>query len=162
MIVDFTMDSSTDEVDIKDVHKVLLDSIGLYMTELISIDSYGAVNTDDPRADGVCIVKFVDCPHIFEADAVVNDEFIVAGSLVCSTHYISPAQEKSRWYLGPECSILKMLVKINNILVPELNVKIPTKRSQLGYSVKTLLDGGMKQRRPFYLSDEYYDAIMEQ
>eukprot|EP00957_Ditylum_brightwellii_P101169 7709815-Ditylum_brightwellii.AAC.1 len=104
MIMDFTIDSSTDDVEIEDVHKVLLDSIGFHMAELIKIGSYGAVNTDDPKADGFYIVKFVEFPHTLQSD-VVNDKVIVAGSLVCSAHYMSPVQEKSRLYLEPESGI---------------------------------------------------------
>eukprot|EP00957_Ditylum_brightwellii_P024327 1835200-Ditylum_brightwellii.AAC.1 len=51
IIIYFALDISTDEADIEDVYKVLLNSIGLHMTELIKIDLYGAVNTDDPKGD---------------------------------------------------------------------------------------------------------------
>eukprot|EP00957_Ditylum_brightwellii_P101373 7726117-Ditylum_brightwellii.AAC.1 len=65
--MDFTMDSLTDEENTEDVHKVFFDSIGLYMTELIENGSYGAVNADDPKADGFYIVKFVEHPHTLHA-----------------------------------------------------------------------------------------------
>eukprot|EP00957_Ditylum_brightwellii_P127729 9740765-Ditylum_brightwellii.AAC.1 len=100
--MDCTMDSLTDEADIEDVHKVLLDSIGLQMADLIKIGLYGAFNTNDPKANGFYIVKFVEHPHTLQSDVVKNDKVIVAGSLVCSTHYMSSAQEKSRWYLASE------------------------------------------------------------
>eukprot|EP00957_Ditylum_brightwellii_P113657 8665253-Ditylum_brightwellii.AAC.1 len=79
--MDFTMDSSTNETAIQDVHKVLWDSIGLHMAELMKNGSYGAFNTDDPKADGLYIVKFVEHPHTFQSDVVVNNEAIGAGSL---------------------------------------------------------------------------------
>eukprot|EP00957_Ditylum_brightwellii_P119766 9137754-Ditylum_brightwellii.AAC.1 len=83
------------------------------MAELIKIGSYGAVNTNDPKADEFYIVKFVEYSHTLQSDVVINDEAIMAGSLICSAHYMNPAQEKSRLYLAPKSGILKTLVKMN-------------------------------------------------
>eukprot|EP00957_Ditylum_brightwellii_P196062 14938081-Ditylum_brightwellii.AAC.1 len=89
-----TMDSSTDEAAIENIHKVLLDSIGLHITKLIKFGSYGAVHTDDLKADCLYIVKFIKLSCTLQYDVVVNDKAIVAGSLACSAHYTSPAQKK--------------------------------------------------------------------
>eukprot|EP00957_Ditylum_brightwellii_P168988 12862648-Ditylum_brightwellii.AAC.1 len=51
---------------------------------------------------------------------------------------------------------------MNHVLIPGFNINIVTNRSQLGYSVKTLSNEDTKERRPIYLSDHDYDAIMEQ
>eukprot|EP00957_Ditylum_brightwellii_P013695 1032395-Ditylum_brightwellii.AAC.1 len=74
------MDSSTDEAVMEEIHKVLLDLIDLHITMLIKIGVHGAVNTDEPGADGFYIVQFIGCPHTLQADVVVNDEVIAVGS----------------------------------------------------------------------------------
>eukprot|EP00957_Ditylum_brightwellii_P112893 8608077-Ditylum_brightwellii.AAC.1 len=90
--MDFTRDSETDEESFEEVHKILVQSIGNNMAELIEIDYYGAVNTSDSRADGSYVVKFVESPHTLQEEVEVNDTVIETGSLVCAAHYMSPAQ----------------------------------------------------------------------
>ena len=108
------------------------------MAGLVKKNNYGAINTDDARADGFYIVQFVESPHTLQYDVEVNDEIIKAESLVCAAHYMSPTQEKSRLYLGPEEGDLRTLVKMNNVLVPKLNVSVVTDRSQLTYTITGL------------------------
>ena len=64
--------------------------------------------------------------------------------------------------MGPESGVLRTLVKINNALVPKLNVKTVTNRSHLAKSVKTLLNNDVKKRKPFLLCDDDYEVIMEE
>ena len=75
---------------------------------------------------------------------------------------MSPARGKSKWYLGPEKGVLRTLIKMTNVLVPKLNVSVVTNRAQLGYSMKTLSEHDIKTRKPFKLTDDDYDAIMEE
>eukprot|EP00957_Ditylum_brightwellii_P058779 4456310-Ditylum_brightwellii.AAC.1 len=63
------------------------------MAELVEINCYGAVNTNDSRADGFYVVKFVENPHTLQEEVEVNDETTESGSLVCAAHYLSPAQK---------------------------------------------------------------------
>eukprot|EP00957_Ditylum_brightwellii_P212011 15366854-Ditylum_brightwellii.AAC.1 len=67
----------------------------------------------------------------------------------------------AKWYLGPESGALRTLAKMNNMLVPKVNVTIVSNTSQLGYSLKTILEDDMKKRKAFQLSDDGYEAIME-
>eukprot|EP00957_Ditylum_brightwellii_P013225 998205-Ditylum_brightwellii.AAC.1 len=90
------------------------------MTKLFEINCYGAINTNDSRADGSYVVKFVEIPHTLQEEFEVNDKLIESGSLVCAAYYMSPAQNNSRRYLGPESGVLRALVKMNNVLVPKL------------------------------------------
>eukprot|EP00957_Ditylum_brightwellii_P199192 15184638-Ditylum_brightwellii.AAC.1 len=78
--------------------------------------------------------KFVERPCTLQ-DVEVNDEIIDSGTLVCATHYMSPVQ--------------KVLDAVNNKL-------------QLGYSLKTLSNDEVKQRKPFLLCGDDYEAIMEE
>ena len=162
IIMDFSRDSDIDDDCFDEIHKILLDSIGTNMAELVEINSYGAININDSKADGFYIVKFVENPHTLQESVVVNSETIEAGSLVCSAHYMSPARGKSKWYLGPEKGVLRTLIKMTNVLVPKLNVSVVTSRAQLGYSMKTLSEHDIKTRKPFKLTDDDYDAIMEE
>eukprot|EP00957_Ditylum_brightwellii_P140177 10681133-Ditylum_brightwellii.AAC.1 len=132
------------------------------MAELVEIDCYGAVNMNDSRADGFYVATFVEIPHMSQEHVEVNDKIIEAGSLLCAAHYMSPSQNNSRWYLGPESGVLRALIKMNNVLVLKLNVKIVSSRSQLGNLVKTLLNDDVKQRKPSLLCDDDYEAIMEE
>ena len=49
--MDFTRDSETDEECFEEIHKILVQSIGNNMAELVEINCYGAVNTNDSRPD---------------------------------------------------------------------------------------------------------------
>ena len=149
-IMDFTRDSETDEECFEEIHKILVQSIGNNMTELVEINWYGVVDTNDSRADGFYVVKFVESPHMLQEEVEVNDEIIESGSLACAAHYMSPALKKSRWYLGPESGVLRTLVKMNNVLVPTLNVKIVTNRSHLSKSVKTLLNNEVEKKENLF------------
>eukprot|EP00957_Ditylum_brightwellii_P198193 15101570-Ditylum_brightwellii.AAC.1 len=100
--MDFTSDSETDKECFEETHKVLVQSIDNNMAELVEINCYGAVKTNDSRADGFYVVKFVGSPHTLQEQVEVNDNIIESGSLVCASHYMSPTQKDSRWYLGPE------------------------------------------------------------
>eukprot|EP00957_Ditylum_brightwellii_P144704 11023798-Ditylum_brightwellii.AAC.1 len=90
--MDFTKDSETEEEYFEEIHNILVQSIGNNMAELVEITCYGAVNTNDARADGFYVVKFVESPHILQEEVKVNDKIIEFGFLVCAAHYMSPAQ----------------------------------------------------------------------
>eukprot|EP00957_Ditylum_brightwellii_P102445 7808996-Ditylum_brightwellii.AAC.1 len=61
------------------------------MAKLVEIDCYGAVDTNDLRADGFYPVKSVESPHTLQEDVEVNDEIMDFGSLMCAAHYMSCA-----------------------------------------------------------------------
>eukprot|EP00957_Ditylum_brightwellii_P177637 13530423-Ditylum_brightwellii.AAC.1 len=71
------------------------------MAELVEINCYGALNTNDSRAGGFHVVKFVESPHTLQEEVEVNDQIMESGSLVCAAHYMSPAQNilGSTWVL---------------------------------------------------------------
>eukprot|EP00957_Ditylum_brightwellii_P072502 5509762-Ditylum_brightwellii.AAC.1 len=104
------------------------------MDELVEINRYRAVNTNDSRSDGFYVVMFVESPHTLQEEVEVNNKIIEPGSFVCAAYYMSPAHTKSRWYLVPESGVLRTLVKVNNVLVPKLSVTIVTNRPQLAQS----------------------------
>jgi hypothetical protein len=53
IIMDFTRDNEADKECFEEIHKILVQSIGNNMAELVEINFYGAVNTNDSRADEV-------------------------------------------------------------------------------------------------------------
>eukprot|EP00957_Ditylum_brightwellii_P037901 2866209-Ditylum_brightwellii.AAC.1 len=63
------------------------------MAEPVEINCYGAVNTNDSRADGFYAVKFVENLHVLQEEVEVKDKIIESGSPVCAAHYMSPAQK---------------------------------------------------------------------
>ena len=91
--MDFTKDSETEEECLEEIHKVLVQSIGNNMAEFVEINYYGAVSTNDSRADGFYVVKFVESPHTLQEEVEMNAKIIESGSLVCAAYYISPAQK---------------------------------------------------------------------
>ena len=91
--MDFTRNSETDKECFEEIHKIHVQSIGNNMAELVEINCYGALNTNDSRADGFYVVKFAESPHMLQEEVEVNDKIIESGSLVCAAHYMSPAQK---------------------------------------------------------------------
>eukprot|EP00957_Ditylum_brightwellii_P107201 8179810-Ditylum_brightwellii.AAC.1 len=66
--MDFTRDSETDKECIKEIHKILVQSIGDNMLELVEMNCYEAVNTNDSRADRFYVVKFIESPHTLQEE----------------------------------------------------------------------------------------------
>eukprot|EP00957_Ditylum_brightwellii_P099372 7569367-Ditylum_brightwellii.AAC.1 len=61
------------------------------MAAMVNENTFGAVNTNDPKTKGFYIIKFTSLTYTLQENIEVNDDLIKEGSLACEAEYMSPA-----------------------------------------------------------------------
>ena len=87
---------------------------------------------------------------------------IKAGELVCNAVYTSPKQKGSSWYLEDGHESNEVIIKMKTVSVPDLKVTVETKKKDLPRDLKMLPLREIEKRRPFKLTDDEKDRIMDE
>ena len=49
-----------------DIQIIFLDSVEFNMGDMVNQNSYGAINVDEPKAEGFYVVQFTSMPYILQ------------------------------------------------------------------------------------------------
>ena len=85
---------------------------------------YGAINTDDTKANGLYVNKFISEAYTLQNNTTHDGHVISAGKLVAKAQYICSIQESTNWYWKQQPTQHTIIVTTRKILHTRLNVII--------------------------------------
>eukprot|EP00957_Ditylum_brightwellii_P053525 4056139-Ditylum_brightwellii.AAC.1 len=74
-----------------EIQDSIIQGVADNMGAMVSENNFGAVNTNNPKAKGFCIVKFTSLPYALQENIEVDNDLIKEGSIVCEAEYMSLA-----------------------------------------------------------------------
>ena len=111
VIMDFK-NKATPEEEFDELHAIVLDGMAESKAQLVEIDGYGALSTDDDRTEGYYIVRFVSCAYTLQEDTQTEaGDILKQGELVCDAVYaaligkkgkVVPTSLSNLWCVEPE------------------------------------------------------------
>ena len=64
------------EQELLDINRIVLYSVELNMNTVVYQHNYGAINIDDPEAEGLCVVQFTSMTYTIHESIELNCDTI--------------------------------------------------------------------------------------
>ena len=88
------------------------------------MNKYGAINVDNPNADNFYVVQFTSMHYTLQVDQIEDNKTIKSGTIVSKANKLCWARADLTWFLEPKDCPLQQIVKLQHVLVADLDVKV--------------------------------------
>eukprot|EP00957_Ditylum_brightwellii_P071318 5421580-Ditylum_brightwellii.AAC.1 len=98
----FNKDKDTNDDDLDEIHRVVLNSVQSNIAEFVQVNKYGAIHVD----------------------LIEDNKIIKSGTIVSKANKLWWARTDLSWILEPKDGPLPTIVKLHHMLVADLDVKV--------------------------------------
>eukprot|EP00957_Ditylum_brightwellii_P154313 11743287-Ditylum_brightwellii.AAC.1 len=135
----FTKDRNPNDDDLDEIHRTVLNIVQSNIAKFVQVNKYGAINADKPNNDDFYVVQFTSMPCTLQEDQIDDNGIIKSGTIVSKKNKLSCARADSTWFLAPKEGPLQTIVKLQHVLVADLDVKV-VRSSRMEYKIEDSYD----------------------
>ena len=149
----------SDDGEIQEEISLLLESDAIRAANSLRIYGIGAIETDDPEADGYYIVTWLTQAYILQEDETSDGKVIKQGEWVAKGIFWSKVPGAARWYYPETGETMHVMVSLKEVLNVDLDMEPHSDFNKFPSCLKN--KSHWKERKPCKLSKADDEDMMD-